>query len=228
MFSIRMNKVLQGFVCLMLTHRIVGYPMDCKEDQDGTRCPSISLDKLLDRIIQHAELIYRVSEESCTLFEEMYIPSSIRAQLSRGGNACSTRSVPIQGRIQQISDKWLLHSTLVVIQSWTGPLQSLQITMDLYDNAPDGLLNKTKWMSTKLMNLEQGVTVLIRKMLNEDILVSDPSQNLTHFATQPNMVESVLTDYTLLTCFRKDAHRVETFLKLLKCRQSDRLSCFLY
>ncbi|XP_061105238.1 somatolactin beta [Conger conger] len=225
-----LRRVLQGCVWLMLWHRIVGYPVDCTEDQpDGTRCPSITLDKLLERIIQHAELIYKVSEESCTLFEEMFIPLTIRPQLIRGGNSCGTRSVPgSKGEIQQISDKWLLHSTLMVIQSWVGPLHSLQITLDLYDHAPETLLNKTKWMSTKLMNLEQGVIVLIKKMLNEDIVVSEPSQNMTHYMTQPNMVESVLTDYTLLTCFKKDSHRVETFLRLLKCRQSDRLGCFLY
>ncbi|KAJ8342480.1 hypothetical protein SKAU_G00324080 [Synaphobranchus kaupii] len=225
-----MNKVLQGCVWMMLWHRIVGYPLDCKEDQqDGTRCPSITLDKLLERVIQHAELIYRASEETCTLFEETFAPLATRPQLSRGGSACGVRSVPgSKSEIQQISDKWLLHSTLILIKSWISPLHSLQITLDLYDNAPDDLLNKTKWMSAKLMNLEQGVIVLIRKMLNEDSLASEPSQNLTHYVAQPNMVESLLTDYTLLSCFKKDAHRVETFLKLLKCRQTDRLGCFLF
>lgn len=47
----------------------VGIPLDCKEEQGSiSRCPSISQEKLLDRVIQHAELIYRVSEESCSLF----------------------------------------------------------------------------------------------------------------------------------------------------------------
>lgn len=44
-------------------------PLDCKEEQGSlSRCPSITQEKLLDRVIQHAELIYRVSEESCSLF----------------------------------------------------------------------------------------------------------------------------------------------------------------
>lgn len=47
----------------------VSVPLDCREEQ-GTfsHCTSISQEKLLDRVIQHAELIYRVSEESCSLF----------------------------------------------------------------------------------------------------------------------------------------------------------------
>lgn len=44
-------------------------PLDCGDDQGNlSRCTSITQEKLLDRVIQHAELIYRVSEESCSLF----------------------------------------------------------------------------------------------------------------------------------------------------------------
>lgn len=47
----------------------LGVPLECADDQGNlSRCSSISQEKLLDRVIQHAELIYRVSEESCSLF----------------------------------------------------------------------------------------------------------------------------------------------------------------
>ncbi|CAL8335063.1 unnamed protein product [Boreogadus saida] len=45
------------------------FPVDCREEQAGSsQCPTISQEKLLDRVIQHTELIYRVSEESCSMF----------------------------------------------------------------------------------------------------------------------------------------------------------------
>lgn len=61
-------------------------------------------------------------------------------------------------------DTWLLHSVLMLIQSWIEPLVYLQTALDRYDNAPVVLLNKTKWVSEKLISLEQGVVVLIRKV----------------------------------------------------------------
>ncbi|KAL4647283.1 somatolactin-like [Arapaima gigas] len=233
----RMNKVkvIQGCVwvlLLWLSPGTLGEPLDCKDEEGGiVRCTSISQDKLLDRVIQHAELIYQVSEESCTLFEEMFVPFALRSQRTRGGNVCVTKSFPIPGsksEIQQISDKWLLHSVLMLIQSWIEPLVYLQTTLDRYDDAPDALLNKTKWMSEKLLSLEQGVVVLIRKMLDEGVLVSvEFTQGLERYDIQLNMPESVLRDYTLLTCFKKDTHKMETFLKLLKCRQTDKFGCFM-
>ncbi|XP_040902249.1 somatolactin alpha [Toxotes jaculatrix] len=205
-------------------------PLDCKEEQGSlSRCLSISQEKLLDRVIQHAELIYRVSEESCTLFEEMFIPFPLRLQRNQASYTCITKALPLpssKSEIQQISDKWLLHSVLMLVQSWIEPLVYLQTTLDRYDDAPDLLLNKTKWVSDKLISLEQGVVVLIKKMLDEGALTTTYSeQGLFQYDVQPEMLESVMRDYTLLTCFKKDAHKMETFLKLLKCRQTDKYNC---
>lgn len=63
-----------------------------------------------------------------------------------------------------LQDKWLLHSVLMLVQSWIEPLVYLQTSLDRYDAAPDMLLNKTKWVSEKLISLEQGVVVLIKKV----------------------------------------------------------------
>ncbi len=151
-----------------------------------------------------------------------------------------------------MQDKWLLHSVLMLVQSWMEPLIYLQTTLNRYDDAPDTLLNKTKWVSDKLLSLEQGVVVLIRKvnqseqrvslcsraeqhftplspqMLDEGILTPSIFQHALTPYDEPEIPESVLRDYNLLICFKKDAHKMETFLKLLKCRQSNKLSCLSY
>ncbi|XP_042270648.1 somatolactin alpha [Thunnus albacares] len=227
-----MTVMQQGIWAVLLWPYLltVSIPLDCKEEQGSlSRCPSISQEKLLDRVIQHAELIYRVSEESCSLFEEMFVPFPLRLQRNQAGYTCITKALPIpssKSEIQQISDKWLLHSVLMLVQSWIEPLVYLQTTLDRYDDAPDMLLNKTKWVSEKLISLEQGVVVLIKKMLDEGMLTTTNSeQGLFQYDVQPEMLESVMRDYTLLSCFKKDAHKMETFLKLLKCRQTDKYNC---
>ncbi|XP_058607636.1 somatolactin-like [Onychostoma macrolepis] len=230
-------KVLQAWlwcVSLWLCWPSHAVPLDCKDETGSLiQCTSISQEKLLDRVIQHAELIYRVSEESCTLFEQMFVPYPLHALRNQGGTMCHTKPFPIPGsksEIQQISDKWLLHSVLMLVQSWMEPLTYLQTTLNRYDDAPDALLNKTKWVSDKLLSLEQGVVVLIRKMLDEGILTPSIFEHtLTPYdEPSPEIPESVLRDYNLLICFKKDAHKMETFLKLLKCRQSNKLSCLSY
>ncbi|XP_062242829.1 somatolactin alpha [Platichthys flesus] len=227
-----MMTVKQGVWAVMLWPYLLtaSIPLDCKDEQGSfTRCPSISQEKLLDRVIQHAELIYRVSEESCSMFEEMFVPFPLRLQRNQAGYACITKALHIpssKSEIQQISDTWLLHSVLMLVQSWIEPLVYLQTTLDRYDNASEMLLNKTKWVSDKLISLEQGVVVLIRKMLDEGMLTATfNEQGLFQYDVLPDMLESVMRDYTLLSCFKKDAHKMEIFLKLLKCRQTDKYNC---
>lgn len=63
-------EVLQVCVAFVLCspQAVTGSPVDCPDqDTAGTSC-TISLEKLLERAIQHADLIYRVSVESKLLF----------------------------------------------------------------------------------------------------------------------------------------------------------------
>lgn len=161
------------------------------------------------------------------------------------------------GFLSALQDKWLLHSVLMLVQSWIEPLVYLQTTLDRYNDAPDMLLNKTKWVSEKLISLEQGVVVLIKRvseitvlhnhcktlpfqyeltiffsqmlfvqMLDEGMMTTTyGEQSLIQYDVQPEMLESVMRDYTLLSCFKKDAHKMEILLKLLKCRQTDIYNC---
>ncbi|XP_066507227.1 somatolactin beta [Hoplias malabaricus] len=227
------TKVLQSGLGIIfcLVQVLLGSALDCSYRDGGVERCTISVEKLLDRAIQHAELIYRVSEEARTLFEETFIPVALLTQQNRGGHLCTSSIAPIptsKSEVQQISDKWLLHSVFVLIQFWIDPLVNLQTSLDRYDNAPSDLINKSKWMSTKLINLEQGVLVLIRKMLDEGSPELQNNESIVSFLASPNVVEHILRDYTMLSCFKKDAHKMETFLKLLKCRQTNSPSCSFF
>ncbi|XP_021475501.2 somatolactin beta [Oncorhynchus mykiss] len=225
------NKALHGCVLLLLWpfQGPTGSMAEC-QDPGSTHC-TISLEKLLDRAIQHAELIYLVSENSLTLFEEMFIPFQVQIPLTQTGNTCTTSTLSIpasRSEVQENSDKWLLHSILFLIKFWIDPLVKLQTSLDRYDNAPMTLINKTKWISEKLMNLAQGVTILIQKMLGEGaVMLEQNNKNLADYPVHFDMLDSVLRDYTLLACFKKDTHKMETFLKLLKCRRKGGLGCSL-
>lgn len=66
------------------------------------------------------------------------------------------------------------------------------------------------------------------QMLDGGSLELENNESVTRHVVAPAMAEHVLRDYTVLSCFRKDAHKMETYLKLLRCRQTDNLSCSLF
>lgn len=64
------------------------------------------------------------------------------------------------------------------------------------------------------------------QMLDENTLAKGYSdEGVVQNDVQPEVLESVMRDYNTLSCFKKDAHKMETFLKLLKCRQTDKYNC---
>jgi len=67
-------------------------------------------------------------------------------------------------------------------------------------------------------------------MLDEGISTSpyNHQSGAMRLDVQPEVLESILRDHNSLCCFKKDAHKMETFLKLLKCRQTDKYNCALY
>ncbi|XP_076849336.1 somatolactin alpha [Brachyhypopomus gauderio] len=226
-------QVGQAWLCaalLCLLRGLASQPLNCVDDSSSpVPCTSISQDKLLDRVIQHAELIYRITEDTCVQYEELYVPYPLRGLKNQRGGTCTTVDFPSLGskqEIQQISDQKLLHAVLMLAQSWMEPLTYLQSSLKQYDHAPDTLVSRLKWVSDKLTSLEQGVVVLISQMLEES--------SLTPPATAPQQApsesylgvpDSTLHEYNSLMCLKKDAHKMETLLKLFKCRKTDKLSC---
>uniref|UniRef100_A0A4W4HJH5 Somatolactin alpha n=1 Tax=Electrophorus electricus TaxID=8005 RepID=A0A4W4HJH5_ELEEL len=223
------RSVIQA--CLLcLLRGSVALPLNCADESSSpVPCTSISQDKLLDRVTQHAEFIYRITEEVCNQYEELYIPYPLRGLKNQGGGTCTSMSFPNLGsktEIQQISDMRLLHYMLILAQSWVEPLTYLQSSLKNNDHAPDTLVSQLKWVSDKLTRLEQGVVLLISM---EEGGAAPPPAALQQALSEPQLgvPDSIFHEYNSLMCLKKDAHKMETLLKLLKCRQTDRLSCTL-
>ncbi|XP_067255218.1 somatolactin beta [Chanodichthys erythropterus] len=225
------TTVLQVCVAFVLCslQAVIASAVDCPDQETGGTSCTISLEKLLERAVQHAELIYRVSEESKLLFEEMLVSFGGVNLHVPSGTMCAPKTVSMsKSEIQQISDKWILHSVLILIQFWINPLADLQTSLESYENVSSALLDRSRWMSSKLMSLEQGVVVLVRQILGDGGLLLEVPEETSDRIVSSNWLETLRRDYSVLYCFRKDAHKIETFLKLLKCRQIDKENCSFF
>ncbi|NP_001032763.1 somatolactin beta precursor [Danio rerio] len=230
-----MKKATALQVCVVvlvcLKKAVIGSPVECPDQEIGGTSCTISAEKLLDRAVQHAELIYRFSEEAKLLFDELLDLFGGMNQYIPGGAVCAPKTVPVplsKSEIQQISDRWLLHSVLILVQFWIEPLVNLQKSLENYKSAPIGLLSRNQWIASKLSSLEEGLLVLIRQILGEGGLVLGPPEDVSDNTLSVDAFETVRRDYSVIYCFRKDAHKIQTFLKLLKCRQVDRENCSLF
>ncbi|XP_036944666.1 somatotropin isoform X1 [Acanthopagrus latus] len=114
----------------------------------------------------------------------------------------------------------LLSISYRLVESWEFPSRSLA-----GGSAPRNQI------SPKLSELKTGIHLLIRA--NEDGAELFPDSSALQLAPygdyyqSPGTDESLRRTYELLACFKKDMHKVETYLTVAKCRLSPEANCTL-
>nr|ADV17697.1 growth hormone precursor [Cichlasoma dimerus] len=107
-----------------------------------------------------------------------------------------------------------------LIESWEFPSRSL--------SGGSSLRNQ---ISSRLSELKTGILLLIRA--NQDEAENFPDSGALQLAPYGNFYQSLGADeslrrnYELLACFKKDMHKVETYLTVAKCRLSPEANCTL-
>ncbi|XP_061606027.1 somatotropin isoform X1 [Phyllopteryx taeniolatus] len=118
----------------------------------------------------------------------------------------------------------LLSISYRLVESWEFPSRSLS-----GGSAP------RNQVSSKLSELKMGILLLIRLFLqaNQDAAEMLADSSALQLAPYGNYYQSVADDeplrrmYELLACFKKDMHKVETYLTVAKCRLSPEANCTL-
>nr|AAL36937.1 growth hormone precursor [Epinephelus awoara]QIQ08124.1 growth hormone [Epinephelus akaara] len=114
----------------------------------------------------------------------------------------------------------LLSISYRLVESWEFPSRSLS-----GGSAPRNQI------FPKLSELKTGILLLIRA--NQDGAELFPDSSALQLAPYGNYYQSLGADeslrrtYELLACFKKDMHKVETYLTVAKCRLSPEANCTL-
>ncbi|XP_077590814.1 somatotropin [Stigmatopora nigra] len=114
----------------------------------------------------------------------------------------------------------LLSISYQLVECWEFPSRSLS-----GGSAP------RNQVSSKLAELKMGILLLIKA--NQDEAEMSMDSSALQLALYGNYYQSATDDeslggmYELLACFKKDMHKVETYLTVAKCRLSPEANCTL-
>ncbi|XP_066529642.1 somatotropin [Hoplias malabaricus] len=108
----------------------------------------------------------------------------------------------------------LLHISYRLIESW---------------EYPSSMLGNPHQISEKLADLKLGISVLIKGCLDGQPNMDDNESLPLPFEDfyQTFEVENISRTSRLLSCFKKDMHKVETYLRVANCRRSLDSNCTL-
>ncbi|XP_042329553.1 somatotropin-like [Sceloporus undulatus] len=190
-----------------------------------TAFPTMPLSSLFANAVLRAQHLHLLATDTFKEFERSYIPEDQRQSNKNIQSAfCSSETIPAptgKDDAQQKTDMELLRFSLILIQSWLSPVQHLS---RMFSNTL--VFGTSDRVYEKLQDLEQGIQALMREL--ED----GSSRGLQLFRPTYDKFESnlrnegsLLKNYGLLSCFKKDLHKVETYLKVMKCRHFGEINC---
>ncbi|PIO38737.1 hypothetical protein AB205_0078640 [Aquarana catesbeiana] len=115
----------------------------------------------------------------------------------------------------------LLRFSLTLLQSWMTPIQIVNRVFG--NNQVFGNIDR---VYDRLRDLDEGLHILIRE-LDDGNVRNYGVLTFTYDKFDVNLrsEEGRAKNYGLLSCFKKDMHKVETYLKVMKCRRFVESNC---
>uniref|UniRef100_A0A8C3H2H0 Uncharacterized protein n=2 Tax=Corvus TaxID=30420 RepID=A0A8C3H2H0_CORMO len=128
---------------------------------------------------------------------------------------------------QKIPREELTHLILKLLQAWKEPLSHFNQHIEHHQELPDDSLSKAKQISNMVHELQTGVEKVTEKMQSMGII----SNSLNGMASSEGTALSIsneanmMSDSDFIHCFRRDSNKVQSYLKILKCRIMPENSC---
>ncbi|NXR90316.1 PRL protein, partial [Hypocryptadius cinnamomeus] len=134
---------------------------------------------------------------------------------------------------QKIPREELTHVILKLLQAWKEPLSHFNQHIEHHQELPDDSLSKAKQISNMVHELKTGVEKVTEKARFSMQLLfisvmwygwqTPPPGGGTglSISNEANM----MSDSDFMHCFRRDSNKVQSYLKILKCRIMPENSC---
>ncbi|XP_044133465.1 prolactin-like [Bufo gargarizans] len=172
----------------------------------------VLLSDLFDRAIRLSHYIHSLSTE---MFEDIDQQYSEGWQLIiKAMNNCHTSTLNTpedKEQTLQLTHEDLMSLVNKLLRSWSQPLQYLSM------RAPNNMLQKVKEAEEYTKILQGGVDRISGRMLT-DLEDYYPQWFGPVNVTVPQGDSYLFSMYHLLHCFRRDSHKIDSYLKILRCR----------
>ncbi|XP_072270679.1 somatotropin, partial [Pyxicephalus adspersus] len=197
----------------------------CLQTPGFNAFPQMSLSSLFTNAVIRAQHLHQMVADTYRDYERTYIPEDQRFSNKHSYSVyCYSETIPAptdKDNTHQKSDMDLLRFSLTLLQSWMTPVQILNRVFG--NNQVFGNIDR---VYDRMRDLDEGVHILMRE-LDDGNVRNYGLLTFTYDKFDVNLrsEEGRLKNYGLLSCFKKDMHKVETYLKVMKCRRFVESNC---
>ncbi|XP_051050055.1 prolactin [Phodopus roborovskii] len=198
--------------------------MFCRSVHPLPICPGgncqMPLQELFDRVIMLSHYIYMLSADMFIELDKQYAQD--HEFIAKAISDCPTSSLATpEGKeeAQQVPPEVLLNLILSLVHSWNDPLFQLVTEVDGIHEASDAIISRAKEIGEQNKRLLEG----IEKILGQAYPEAKGNEVYSVWSQFPSLqgVDEESRDlaiYNKIRCLRRDSHKVDNYLKLLRCR----------
>ncbi|XP_031214791.1 prolactin-2A1 [Mastomys coucha] len=186
-----------------------------------------SFEEMIERAVSLSEEISKKSFELFTKFDTEYAQSHhlIKKNLKK----CHTSSLELPkpgSQAVQTHPVTLLKLASKLLRAWIVPLKHLVNNLPSLKDVSPAILSKAREIEAKSTGLLEGVKSILFQMQNEDT-EDENYPGWPGLATLQSESEDIrlFAYYNMIRCEGRDIQKVETALKMVKCKISNGNNC---
>nr|XP_046270097.1 prolactin [Scatophagus argus]AZA04779.1 prolactin [Scatophagus argus] len=182
-------------------------------------CSAVPINELLDRASQRSDALHSLSTTLTQDLDSQVLP--LGRMIIPRPSVCHTSSLQTPNdkeQALQVSESDLLSLARSLLLAWQDPLVILSTSAKTLPHpAQSSISSKLRELQEHSKSLGDGLNVLSDKMGPEAQIIS-----LLPYRGGSDMGQDKISKLTnfhfLLSCFRRDSHKIDSFLKVLRCR----------
>uniref|UniRef100_A0A3B4XNE6 Prolactin n=1 Tax=Seriola lalandi dorsalis TaxID=1841481 RepID=A0A3B4XNE6_SERLL len=182
-------------------------------------CSAVPVTDLLDRASQRSDTLHSLSTTLTKELDSHFPP--IGRVITPRPSMCHTSSLQTpndKAQALQISEADLLSLVRSLLQAWIDPLVVLSTSANTLPHpAQSSIFNKIQEMQEHSKSLGDGLDILSSKMGPAAQTISFLPYRRGNDIGQ-DRISKLINFHFLLSCFRRDSHKIDSFLKVLRCR----------
>ncbi|XP_028637592.1 prolactin-3B1-like [Grammomys surdaster] len=181
---------------------------------------------LYQRVVQLSHYNHDLASKVFIEFDMKYGRTGLMYNLML--TPCHTAAIPApenREQVHQTKSEDLLKVSISILQAWEEPLKHMVAAVATLPHVTDTLLSRTKELEERTQGLLEGLRTIIYRV-HPGAMASDYSF-WSEWSDLQSPDESTKNSAlrTLYRCIRRDTHKVDNYLKVLKCRNVHNNNC---
>ncbi|XP_040918710.1 prolactin [Toxotes jaculatrix] len=182
-------------------------------------CVAVPVSDLLDRASQRSDKLHSLSTTLTQDLDTHFPP--IGRVIAPRPSMCHTSSLQTpndKAQALQESESRLMSLARSLLQAWVDPLVVLSTSAyTLPHPAQSSIFSKIQELQEHSKNLGDGLDILSGKMGPAAQAISPLPYDGGNDIGQ-DKISKLINFHFLMSCFRRDSHKIDSFLKVLRCR----------